>query len=256
MGAGHAHPLYHHGHSWIHRLAPEVKVAATLVFVLAVALTPRELVIAFLVDAAVLAAVIRAAELPWRFVGARLAVIVPFVLFAVLIPFIAGGEQIRLLGLSLSADGLWSTWNILAKATLGATTSIVLAGTTEQSRILVGLERLRAPRVMTTIAAFMLRYLELLADEVRRVRIAMTARGYDPRWVTQAKPIASAAGALFIRSYERGERVHAGMLARGFTGSMPELEPRARATRREWLTALVVACLPAVAAVAVRWSGS
>lgn len=251
MGAGHAHPLYHHGHSRVHRLAPEVKVAATLLFVLLVAVTPRELVLAFVVDAVVLAVVIWMADLPLRFVAARLAIIVPFVLFALLVPFIAGGEQVEILGASLSRDGLWSTWNILAKAALGATASIVLAGTTEQSRILAGLERLRVPRVMTTIAAFMLRYLELLADEVRRVRTAMTARGYDPRWVTQAKPMASAAGALFIRSYERGERVHAGMLARGFTGSMPELARRERPTSGEWLAVLAVASLPALSALVV-----
>ena len=53
------------------------------------------------------------------------------------------------------------------------------------------------------------------------MRVAMTARGYDPRWISQARPIASSAGALFVRSYERGERVHAAMLARGFTGEMP-----------------------------------
>jgi cobalt/nickel transport system permease protein len=49
----------------------------------------------------------------------------------------------------------------------------------------------------------------------------MASRGYDPRWISQARPIASSAGALFVRSYERGERVHAAMLARGYTGEMP-----------------------------------
>ena len=29
------------------------------------------------------------------------------------------------------------------------------------------------------------------------------------------------AGALFIRSYERGERVHLAMMSRGYTGRMP-----------------------------------
>ena len=104
---------------------------------------------------------------------------------------------------------------------------------------------------LTAIASFMIRYLELIAGELGRMRTAMTARGYDPRWLWQAKPIASSAGALFIRSYERGERVHAAMLARGYTGTMPELNHH-RATQQEWIVgALFVGLVVAVAITAV-----
>jgi len=39
--------------------------------------------------------------------------------------------------------------------------------------------------------------------------------------------VARSAGALFIRSYERGERVHLAMLSRGYTGVLPDLAPPA-----------------------------
>ena len=81
-----------------------------------------------------------------------------------------------------------------------------------------GLARLRVPPVFVSIMSFMVRYMELMADSLARMRTAMTARGYDPRWLWQAKPIASSAGALFVRSYERGERIHAAMVARGIRG--------------------------------------
>ena len=246
MGAGHTHALHHHGHTRVHRLAPEAKVAATVAFVVAVAVTPRTAVWAFGIHAGLVLAVIAAARLPLRFVVTRLAVVVPFVLFAFTLPFVATGERIDVAGLELSREGLWGMFNVLAKAGLGATASIVLAGTTEQTRILTGLERLRVPGVLTSIAAFMLRYLEVIAGELSRTRTAMTARGYDPRWLWQVKPIASSAGALFVRSYERGERVHAAMLGRGFTGTMPALDER-RATAAEWSAAAVVP----VAALAV-----
>ncbi|HET7519386.1 MAG TPA: CbiQ family ECF transporter T component, partial [Actinomycetes bacterium] len=56
---------------------------------------------------------------------------------------------------------------------------------------------------------------------------------------------------LFIRSYERGERVYLAMVSRGYAGSMPVLEDLA-ATRAQWLAAL---CLPATAALvaATAW---
>jgi cobalt/nickel transport system permease protein len=165
------------------------------------------------------------------------------VVFAFFIPFVGTGETTEFLGLEMSVDGLWAAWNILVKAILGATISIVLTATTEVADIMRGLGVLRVPAVFTAIMMFMVRYLELIADELGRMRVAMTSRGYDPRWIAQARPIAASAGALFVRSYERGERVHAAMLARGFTGVMPVLE-HPRATPGQWalVVGLVVLC--------------
>jgi cobalt/nickel transport system permease protein len=245
MGIAHAHPLHYHGHSDIHLLAPEVKVAATFIFVLIVAFTPPRAVFAFVGYAVILAAVVGRAGLPPRFVFSRLLVIAPFIGFALFLPFVAGGPQMEVIGVSLSQSGLWSMFAIVVKASIGATASIVLSGTTEQFAILTGLERLRVPKVMVSIAAFMLRYLELIADDFARVRTAMSARLHEPRWLSDARPMASAAGALFVRSYERGERIHSAMLGRGFTGTMPDLRADA-APVSDWLAASVV---PAAAAV-------
>lgn len=236
MGAGHAHALYVHEHSPIHRLAPEAKLVAAFAFVAAAAITPREAVWAFCLDAALLAAIIRIARLRAGFVLVRLVAILPFIAFALFIPFIASGEQVELWGISLSREGLWATWNIAAKATIGATTSIVLTATTELADILRGMAVLRVPSLLTSIAGFMIRYLELIAEELGRMRVAMTARGYDARWLWQVRPIAAAAGAMFIRSYERGERVYDAMLSRGYTGTMPDLTG-GRAPRSDWMIA-------------------
>jgi len=251
VGAGHAHALYVHEHSPVHGLAPEAKLVAAFLFVFAVAITPREAVWAFLLYVVALGAIIAVAKLPVRFVLARLLVVVPFIAFAFLVPFIASGEQVEVIGISVSRAGLWGMWNIVAKATIGATVSIVLAATTEIAEMLRGMAVLKVPAPLTAIAMFMVRYLELVAGELGRMRVAMTARGYDPRWLWQARPIAASAGALFIRSYERGERVHAAMVSRGYTGAMPDLNRR-RATGTEWLTAAVLPTLGiVVAAVAL-----
>ena len=223
-GVGH---LVIHGHSPVHRLAPETKVVSTFAFVICVALTPREQMWAFGVHAAVALSIVVLAGLPARVVLARLAVIIPFLTFAALVPFVAGGEEIEVLGIGLSRDGLWGAWNVAAKASIGATASIILSATTSVPAILRALTRLRVPKVLVSIMAFMMRYLDLLVDQLGRMRTSMTARCHDPRWLWQAKPIASSAGALFVRSYERGERVHQAMLSRGFTGTMPDLEEQA-----------------------------
>ncbi|MEX0945743.1 MAG: energy-coupling factor transporter transmembrane component T, partial [Acidimicrobiia bacterium] len=115
-----------------------------------------------------------------------------------------------------------------------------------------GLRRLRVPAAITAIAAFMIRYLEVIAGELHRMRVAMTARGYSPSWLAQTRPMATAAGALFIRTYERGERVHQAMLARGFTGDMPAAEPDGIA---RWWPAMVPALVTAGIAITSRVGG-
>ena len=251
MGARHSHTLHVHGHTRVHRLAPHVKVVATVAFVFAVALTPREVFWPYLVHAAVLAAVIATARLPPAFVASRATVVVPFVLAAGLIPFVSSGARVDVIGVSVSAEGLRAAGHVLARAVLGVTASVTLAATTELPRILAGLDRLRVPPVLTQIAGFMLRYLEVVSGELGRMRTSMTARGHDPRWLHQARPVAAASGALFVRSHERGERVHRAMLARGYDGTMPPLHDDG-ATATDWLVGLLPAVVALAAAVAGR----
>jgi cobalt/nickel transport system permease protein len=248
MGAGHAHALYVHEHSPIHHMGPEAKVLATFLVILSVAITPRQAIWAFAVYAVVLLALIAVSRVPSRFVVTRLATVIPFVLFALFLPFIGTGDTTSILGVTVSIDGTWAMWNIFIKATLGASFSILLAATTETAEILRGMGRLRVPAILTAIASFMIRYLEVIAGEMGRMRTAMAARGYQPTWIGQARPIAAASGALFTRSYERGERVYQAMLSRGFNGAMPNLGT-VRATRADWALASVVAGVALITAL-------
>jgi cobalt/nickel transport system permease protein len=234
MGAGHSHVLYVHEHSAIHRMAATAKLVAALGMVVSIAITPREAVWAFGLYAFAIGCIAWISRVRPGFLLVRLLAVAPFVLFALFIPFIATGETVAVFGIDLSIPGLWGAWNILAKAVLGASVSILLTATTEMADLLRGMGALRVPALFTSIATFMIRYLELISEELKRMRIAMTARGYDPRWISQVRPIATSAGALFVRSYERGERVHAAMLARGFNGDMPTFSPPA-AGSTQWI---------------------
>lgn len=205
----------------VHRLPAAAKVAGAFVWVFAVSITPREAMWAFAAHAGVVAAVIAVARLPARHVLRRLAIEIPFVMFALLLPLIGRGPRTEVLGVPLSTAGLWGMWAILAKATLGLGVSIVLASTTPVADLLRGLGVLRVPPLLVAICGFMVRYLDVLRDDLHRMRIARLARGADPRWLWQSRSIAATAGTLFVRSYERGERVHLAMMSRGFTGTMP-----------------------------------
>ncbi|MBT2438799.1 cobalt ECF transporter T component CbiQ [Streptomyces sp. ISL-36] len=243
MGAGHAHQLYRRGDSPVHALPPHTKLAAVLGFVVVVVSTPREAVWAFALYAVLLGVVAAQARLPAGFVLRRLVIEVPFVAFAFLMPFVVPGEQTEVLGISLSVPGLWGAWNVLAKGTLGVAASVLLAATTELRALLLGLQRLKLPPLLVQIASFMIRYGDLITDEMRRMSVARRSRGFEAKGVRHWGVLAKSAGALFIRSYERGERVHLAMVSRGYTGSMPVID-EVTATRPQWLLA---ASLPATA---------
>ncbi|UGY91873.1 cobalt ECF transporter T component CbiQ [Streptomyces gobiensis] len=239
MGAGHAHKLYRHGHSPVHRLPAHCKTVGVFGFVLVVVSTPREAMWAFGLYALLLVGVAGAARIPPGFVLKRMLIEVPFVAFAVLLPFVAEGPRVAWLGLLLSESGLWGAWNVLAKGTLGVAASVLLAATTDIRELLLGLQRLKLPPLLVQIASFMIRYGDVIADELRRMKIARASRGFEARGIRQWGVLAKTAGALFIRSYERGERVHLAMVSRGYAGSMPVVD-EVTATRAQWVGAAIL----------------
>jgi len=216
--------------SIIHRLDPRTKLITTLFFILAVVLTPPDRWQAFALYFFLVATLILLSKVPALYVLKRSLVIMPFVvLIAIFIPFfkegeVAGSYNIWLWQVTVTYSGLQVFWNILAKAWLSILSLILLTSTTRFSHLLKSLEQLRMPRVMVMILSFMYRYLFVLVDELMRMRQARDSRNFGGgRW-WQIRTIGNMIGTLFIRSYERGERVYAAMMARGFDGQTRTLE--------------------------------
>ena len=97
----------------------------------------------------------------------------------------------------------------------------------------------------------MVRYGDVITDELRRMRIARESRGAWASWTGHARAVATSAGALFVRSYERGERVYLAMASRGYVGSLPVRSPAA--TPWAWLTCLAWPAAATLVAL-VAWS--
>lgn len=253
MGAGHAHPLYRADDSRVHRAPTEVKLVCLVVFVFAVVATPREMFWPYLGFAVILAGVWVLARIPLTWILPRMLIEAPFVVLAVLLPFTEGGERIVFAGTSLSVAGLYAGWGIVIKGTLGVAASLTFAATTPARELPVALSRLGVPSTITPVFVMMLRYIDLLSAEIKRMQIARAARGDSPRLIHQAGAIAKGVGSLFLRSYERGERVHLAMMSRGFTGTIPEMSgiaTAARANLAQWL----IVVTPAIGAVVIAGS--
>ena len=181
MGAEHTHGPHLPGQSTVHRLPAHLKIVSTLAFVLLVVATPREATWPYAVHLAALMLVARTARVPAAYLATRLVVEVPFVVFAVVLPFVATGPRISVLGLSVSEPGLVAAWALLAKGTLGVLAALLLAATTEPRDLLTGLTRLRLPRQLVEIMGFMVRYVEVVTGDLRRMSIALASRGMARR---------------------------------------------------------------------------
>jgi cobalt/nickel transport system permease protein len=208
----------------IHRLDPRAKIVGLAGITVVAVSTPLDAWPAFAACALALAAIAAAARIGPGLVWSRVRVILPLVVFvAAFVPFVRGGPAIELGPLSISEAGLATFALVTAKAAIGALSAVLLGATTGFPDILHGLERLRMPRLLTVIAGFMYRYVFVIADEARRMRAALAARAYRPRHLGQVAALGRMVTALFLRSYERGERVYLAMLARGYSGTMPRL---------------------------------
>jgi cobalt/nickel transport system permease protein len=233
----------------VHRLAPQCKVAATVLFVLAVASTPTGGYWPYLWYLTLLAAVAALARLPPLIMARRLLVEVPFVLFVLALPVLGGPPRLAVLGITLSVPGFHAAATITLKATFGLLATAILAATTPLPEIITGLERLRVPRVFTAVASFMVRYLDVLAAELDRMRTAALCRGGNPRWLWQVREVTAGLGALVVRAFERGERVYLAMASRGYTGALPAALTGTAAPRAAWASALAVPVLAAIGLV-------
>ena len=249
--------LYIPGRSAVHRVPAAAALLGTVGFVLVVVATPATRPLAYLGYAALLAVAVVAAGLRVRTVLARMVIEVPFVLFAVLVPFVATGPQVEVLGVGLARDGLVDAGALLAKATLGVAAAVVLSATQHPRDLLDGLQRLKVPPLVVAIAGFMLRYVHVVLDEMRRMRIARESRGYEERGWRHVRVLSRSVGALFLRSYERGERVHLAMLSRGWQGTMPRLDGLRPTTVATWAWApAAVLPLGALGVLAATWGWS
>jgi cobalt/nickel transport system permease protein len=231
----------------VHRLDPRAKLLGLAGVTLVAVSTPLRAWPAFVACALALIAVAVVGRVGPRVLWGRARVVLPLVLFVgVFVPFVRGGERVSLGVFSVSEAGLATFAAVSAKASIGTLSAVLLGATTAFPDVLHGLERMRAPRLLVLIAGFMYRYLFVIVDETRRMRTALAARAYRPRHALQAAAIGRVVIAMFLRTYDRGERVYVAMLARGYGGTMPRLDALALRRADFVFLAALGALLPTV----------
>lgn len=237
---------YHHGHSLLHHLDARVKVVVTIAFILSNVLLPDGAWLAFALAWLFLLVANVLSQLGWGFTFRRSFVALPFALAAVSAIFSIPGRalaewHIGMITLVPTDAGLLRFLSILVRSWLSVQMAILLVAVTEFPEIIHALAHLRLPSILTTIIAFLYRYLFVLTDEVMRLLRARQARsaaapgsrsGGNVGW--RARVAGNMAGQLFLRSYERSDRIYNAMLSRGYKGQLIAMHAL-KIGRRDWL---------------------
>jgi cobalt/nickel transport system permease protein len=196
------------GSSPLHQRDPRAKLAALLVFLIALSTTPPAAQAAFAAYAVLLVIAANRARLPILGLAGRAALVLPFsATFALLTWW--SGDSLRALALA-------------EKSLLSGMAALLLVGTTPLTGWTAALESWRAPRMLILVIQFVYRYLFVIAEQAQRMRWAALCRGSHHGGFRSA---AGLVGVLFARSWQRADGIYHSMLARGFRGRFVPAAP-------------------------------
>jgi cobalt/nickel transport system permease protein len=237
---------YHHGVGLLYRADARVKLLIAILFAFAVTAIPEGHWYAFAAFGVFVAVAIGLSRLPLWLVIRRSLLALPFIAAAIPLIFTRPGDTVftmPLFGWTASEAGLSAVGSILLKSWLAVLVAVVLTSCTQPVDLIRGLERLRVPRVLAATIFFMYRYLFVIGAEGQRLmrardsRSAVSPHGYraggSVSW--RARVLGNMVGSLFIRSYERSERIYAAMQARGYDGTVRFADERALIRADWWL---------------------
>jgi cobalt/nickel transport system permease protein len=198
------HDSYRHVKTLAHHLDPRSKLLAGLMFIGIVLLTPHFTRVQAIGYPAVLLICAMLAGVPLRALTVRFLTILPFAF---------------LMGISawFSDLPLYRLLDVVGKALCSIAATALLTITTPFPDLLRALEQMRLPKMLVMFLAFLYRYGGVLYEEAVQLERAWAARYFGKFWLRQWSHLGHVLASLFIRSYERAERVFAAMQARGFS---------------------------------------
>ena len=225
----------------IHRWDPRAKIASILVLIFSVVMV--ESISVALLGLALSLAVLLASRLPLGEVARRVRWPVIFLLpIFFILPFTAGGERtVTFATFDLSLDGLLLGTLILTRGLSAVILAYPLFATSPFNITVQAMRGLKMPEVTAQIFLFTYRYLFLLREEMRSIEKSLASKSFAKKTdLRTARVIGTALGMLFVRSYERSERIYRAMVSRGYEGTLPSAV-KFEMKRGDWAKSFVVA---------------
>ena len=208
----------------MHRFDPRAKIISFLFLIFSIVLL-QELKLAFI---GLLASILFlfASKLPFRFVLQHIKWVSLFIVpFLVIMPFTVKGDEIfSFYTIKVTYEGLRYGILVALRAFSAVMLIFPMIATTKFETTIKALEKLKVPNILVQMLMFTYRYIFVFVDEFQRIWTAMESRGFKLRTTLYALgTLGKAMGMLFVRSYERAERVYRAMRSRGYTGDQKTL---------------------------------
>lgn len=238
---------YHPGQSPIHALDGRVKFVITLMFILMVSLTPVTAWPAFFWFWALVMSLELLSGVRVGYFWKRSLVALPFALAALPLMFTYGEQEVAAWSfhswrLAVYVEGLARLASIVFKSWLSVQAALVLTATTPFPELLQAMRSVGVPHLFVAIFGLMWRYLFVLADEalrLMRARAARSAQSEDQKYrpggnlLWRATVTGGMVGNIFLRGFDRSERIYQAMLSRGYDGERRVL-PLPSLGRKDW----------------------
>ncbi len=114
---------------------------------------------------------------------------------------------------------------------------------TPMSDLFQVLRRTKLPDVLVTLMELIYRYIFVLLDEADRMNIAKDSRLGNRDFKTSLKSLGELASMLFIRAYQRSDRIYAALESRGYNGQFVTLDENYAYSRNMNTASIMVSCL-------------
>jgi len=207
------------GGSFIHTLDPRSKIIVTVLFTVTVVSFQKYEITGLLPFFAFPFFLMVSAGIPLWFLLRKLMIVGLFALMVGIANPIIDTDVFTHIGTVPVSGGWISFGTIMLRFALTASAALLLLMTTGMYRLTIGLEKLRIPQVFAVQLFFLCRYLLVLTEETARMLRARDARAFGKSGRTW-KVAGGMLSVLFIRSFDRAERIHTAMCCRGFDGTL------------------------------------
>lgn len=216
--------------SLFHNWDPRFKILSVFLFWFCVA-SIQQLplcLLAFLISCAA----VRTAKIPLKTSLKRVAALSGFIgMFLIVMPLTVpakAGDHLLVLDMfpliQFNLRGFLIALRIGLKATAIALMMDPVLGTSPFPVTLKALTCLRVPNMICQMLSLAHRYIFVFHHEAKRMTTGMQARGFQKSTsIDTLKTVGNYVGMLFVRSFERTERVYDAMLSRGYNGQFPAL---------------------------------
>jgi len=209
--------LLANGETPVHQLDARAKVLVTGIFTLVVVSFGKYDLAAILPLFIFPIVMITCSKMPMLFIARKIALLSPFVLIiGAFNPLLDRNVIIHFNSIGISG-GWISFLSITIKSILTVGSALTLVGVTGFTAVCQALENMGVPQVFAMQLLFLYRYIFVLAEEGKRASSARELRSYGKKGLGISS-YSSLIGHLLLRTWQRAERIHMAMLARGFSG--------------------------------------